>query len=331
MKVLAFPGPKHDPSPAWVEEVAPAAPRAELDGGGPTHYDRITVRVITIAIVLSLLVHLAVLFVPFLKPDDQQKKAPADETGPLSVTIASAKPQPPAPVPKPDAAVPQPPVQPTLQPKQQARPKPTPQRQRPQIAVNRGSTPPFVVPPPTVAQPPTPQAPPTPQPVVPTTDDFSERLAARQAQRRAENGGAPDEVVESENERANRIAKANIAAQQRSASPGQDPDQAGGIFDLKHTGVNEAEFVFNGWNRTFRRSVGQTFEVRTGNNPDIRIAVIRQMIAVIREQRPGEFEWYSHRLGKAVTMSARPADQKELEVFLLKEFYADDPRAQARQ
>ena len=202
---------------------------------------------------------------------------------------------------------------------------PTP-RPQPQIAVN-GSRPPFVVPPP-VAQQPTP--PEVQQPVKPTTEDFAEVLAARQAARRAANGGAPDEVVESDNERANRIAKANVLAQQRSSSPGQDPDQAGGIFDLRHTGVTDAEFVFNGWNRTFRRSLGKTFEVRLGNNPDIRIAVIRQMIAVIREQRPTDFEWHSHRLNKDITMSARVKDQPELELFLMKEFYPQDPRAQAR-
>jgi hypothetical protein len=118
-------------------------------------------------------------------------------------------------------------------------------------------------------------------------------------------------------------------AQQRSASPGQDPDQAGGIFDLRHTGLTEAEFVFNGWNRTFRRSVGQTIEVKMGNNPDIRIAVIRRMIDIIREQMQGDFQWESHRLNKVVTMSARVKDQPELELFLMKEFYPQDPRAQA--
>ena len=52
------------------------------------------------------------------------------------------------------------------------------------------------------------------------------------------------------------------------------------------------------------------------------------MIEIIREQQPGDFEWYSYRLkGKSVIMSARPKDQPELEAFLLKEFYEGDPRA----
>ncbi len=324
MKVLAFPGPKHVPS---VEEpiVAPP-PKPAFDGEGPEHYDRITIRAITIAIVLSFFVHLAVLFLPLMNKVDQELKAPADEIGPLSVTIAQSNPQPPAPTPQPKqqpSAEKPTPAPPRPLPKTQ----PTPPRPRSQIAINNGRTPPFVIPPPTTAQPPTPEAVQTPQPIVPTTEDFSEVLAARQRQRRAENGGAPDSVLESDDQRASRIAKANIAAQQRSSSPGQDQSEAGGIFELKRTGATDAEFVFNGWNRDFRRKLGKTYEVKIGDNPSIQLAVVRQMIEIIREQQPGDFEWYSYRLkGKSVIMSARPKDQKELEAFLLQEFYGNDPR-----
>jgi outer membrane biosynthesis protein TonB len=328
LKVLPFPAPKHRlPDDDIVEVVTQDAPPPAFGSDAPPpQYDRITVRAITIAIVLSLLVHLVFFLLPAFNPVNQEMKAPADEIGPLSVTIAQSAPPAPQPRPEPPPQQ-QKPTPPTPTPQKPQKPVArTPQpRPQPQVSVN-GNRPPFVVPPP-VAQPPTPEV--QPQPVKPTVDDFAETLAARQAARRAANGGAPDEVVESDDERANRIAKANVLGQQRSASPGQDPDQAGGIFDLRHTGVNEAEFVFNGWNRTFRRSLGQTFEVRTGNNPDIRLAVIRQMIAIIREQRPTDFEWHSHRLGKVVTMSARPQDQPELELFLMKEFYPQDPRSQA--
>jgi hypothetical protein len=324
LKVLAFPGPKHELPAPEVEEVVPppAPPRHALEDDVPQQYDRITIRAITVAIVLSLFVHILVLVSPWMNSIDKEQKAPADENGPLSVSIATPPP-PPSPV-KQEAAAEQP------APKQQkpvAKPKPTPPQPRSQLAVNTGRTPPFVIPPPTTAQPPTPEAAPTPQPVVPTTEDFSEQLAARQMARRAQNGGAPDEVVESENERANRIAKGNMLAQQRSASPGQDPNQSGGIFDLRRTGLNEAEFIFNGWNRDFRRGVGKSFEVKTGNNSDIRIAVIRQMIEIIREQQPGDFEWYG-RDRRSIVMSARVKDQPELEIFLMKEFYPQDPRAQ---
>ncbi len=325
MKVLAFPGPKHNPSPDAEEEVVvPPSPEPALDGEGPKHYDRITIRAISVAVVLSLFVHFALLFVPMMSKVDQELKAPADEIGPLSVTIAQSNPQPPAPQQKQEAAVDTP--RPTP-PKPAPKTRPSPPRSQSQIAITNGRTPPFVIPPPTTVQPPTPEAAQTPQPVVPTTDDFAERLAANQRARRAANGGAPDEVLESDDQRASRIAKANIAAQQRSSSPGQDQSEAGGIFEMKRTGSSDAEFVFNGWNRDFRRKLGKTYEVKIGNNPTIQLAVIRQMIEIIREQQPGDFEWYSYRLkGKSIIMSARPKDQKELEAFLLQEFYGNDPR-----
>ncbi len=339
MKVLAFPGPKQRLPDERVEEaVAPPEP-AFAGEAPPPKYDRITIRAITVALALSLFLHIVILVGPWFNELDKQMKAPADEIGPLSVTIADTTP-PPGPQPKPESppvekSVPTPTPTPTP-PRQVARPAPAPPHPRPQIAVTRGSRPPFVVPPPTAAPPPLPApapvAPPQPQPqpVQPSNEDFSDVLAARQRARRAANGGAPDEVVESDNERANRIAKANILAQQRSSSPGQDPDQSGGIFDLRHTGLNDAEFVFNGWNRNFQRKLGQVIEVRTGNAPDIRIAVVRRMIDIIREQKPGDFEWYNYRTGKTAVMSARPKDQPELELFLLKEFYPDDPRINPR-
>ena len=331
MKVLAFPGPRQTTPPA-SEDAVPSfsvVPTAIGDDGGDRHYDRITIRAITIALVLSLFVHIVVLVSPLMDKIEKEQKAPADEQGPLSVTIAQAPPQPPSPLPTPkqEQAVEQPKPTPKQPPKPAVRPTPAPARPRPQIAINSGATPPFVVPPSTTTQAPTPDVAPTRPTPTPVAPSFEEELAIRQRNRRAQNGGAPDEVVESDNERANRIAKANIMAQQRSASPGQDPDQSGGIFDLRHTGLNEAEFVFNGWNRDFRRGMGKTFEVRAKDG-DIHMAVIRQMIQIIREQQPGDFTWYG-RARKEIVMSARPKDQPELELFLLREFYPTDPRALA--
>ena len=336
LKVLAFPAPRQRP-PDDGDEPVVVPPATSHVAAEPPQYDRITVRAITVAIVLSLFVHIILLVSPLLDDLNKEQKAPADEQGPLSVTIAQSKPQPPQPQqqPKQEEAVQQPTPTPRPTPTTRsppvtkpARPRvPTPQP-RAQIAINNGRTPPFIVPPPQTA-PPTdsaPAAPPQPsQPTPPVASSFEEELAIRQRARRAQNGGAPDEVVESDNERANRIAKANVMKQQRSASPGQDPDQSGGIFDLRHTGLSEAEFVFNGWNRDFRRGMGRTYEVKAKDG-DINLSVVRQMIEIIREQQPGDFTWYG-RSHKEVVLSARPKDQKELELFLLKEFYPADPRS----
>jgi len=61
--------------------------------------------------------------------------------------------------------------------------------------------------------------------------------------------------------------------------------------------------------------------VRKANNPDIRIAVVRAMIAIIRDQEKGDFIWDSRRLGRSLDLSARLEDSAGLEDVLMREFY----------
>jgi hypothetical protein len=93
------------------------------------------------------------------------------------------------------------------------------------------------------------------------------------------------------------------------------------VFTIERIGYDTAEFTFFGWNKDIRRNTLQTIEVRKGGEPDIRIAVVRRMIAVIREQEKEDFVWESKRLGRNVTMSARPRDTAGLEAFLMAEFF----------
>ena len=64
-------------------------------------------------------------------------------------------------------------------------------------------------------------------------------------------------------------------------------------------------------------------EVRRGDNASIQLAVVRRMVALIREQAAGNFVWESVRLRRDVTLSAAPAENAGLEEFLLKEFFPD--------
>ena len=91
-------------------------------------------------------------------------------------------------------------------------------------------------------------------------------------------------------------------------------------------GRDSAEFIFFGWNKDIRRNSKQLIEVTRGDSSDIRIAVVRKMIAIIREDEPGDFVWVSQRLGRNVTLSARPRDNAELEDFIMQEFFADPRR-----
>lgn len=278
-----------------------------------TQYDQLTIRAITVAVVLSLFVHLAILLLPILQKSDRDLRAPAEEIGPLSVTIAAAKPPAPS---TPQEEQKKEPQKTQPPPKASARPRSTPL-----IALNRPSTG-FTMP-----APPTPEAAPSPPSAAPPTEvDLSAYIEARRRARQSANS-TTQEPAEDDDARAKRIAIANIKAQERSANPGTDPDEGGGIFQLQRTGLHEAEFLFRGWNKSFRRTWAQQVEVRQGSNADIRIAVIRRMIEIIREQKPGDFVWESHRLHRAVTMSARPEDTAQLETFLMKEFYPEDGRA----
>ena len=92
---------------------------------------------------------------------------------------------------------------------------------------------------------------------------------------------------------------------------------------MKRLGSEDAEFWFAGFNKDIGRKVRQLIEVRKGSSSDIRIAVVRRMIAIVREEVQGDFSWRSHRLGHEVWMSARPADDQALQDFLMLEMFPD--------
>jgi hypothetical protein len=128
-------------------------------------------------------------------------------------------------------------------------------------------------------------------------------------------------VVEDDKARTNRIVAGNLGLG-RAPTFGDDPSHGGGIFQIKRIGYSDAEFMFFGWNKDIRHNTNQLVEVRKGDASDIRIAVVRKMIAIIREHASGDFLWESQRLGRQITLSARPADNAGLEEVLMKEFFA---------
>ncbi|MGB8432835.1 MAG: hypothetical protein WCE38_01055, partial [Burkholderiales bacterium] len=138
-----------------------------------------------------------------------------------------------------------------------------------------------------------------------------------------ETSSAPPE--EDERERHNRVVAANLGLL-RTPEFGHDPEGGGGIFQVQRMGLDDAEFVFFGWNKDIRRNSRQLIEVQRGDNSDIRIAVIRRMIAIIRENESGDFVWMSKRLGQNITLSARLRDNEGLESFLMRDMFADAGR-----
>ena len=97
-----------------------------------------------------------------------------------------------------------------------------------------------------------------------------------------------------------------------------------GIFEITSMGQRNATFAFRGWTNDYSTSKRQFFEVEVSGGQDVRLAMIRRMILLIREHYDGDFNWESHRLGRSVVQSARPEDNAGLEDFLMMEFFGSN-------
>jgi len=291
---------------------------------GPDYrHDVITVRVIWVAFVLSLLVHVAALW---LSPPLMRSLTldPAARTEPAPALVARLAPRS---VPReiaPPAAPPSPPPQASSPPRQRATkappaaPAPVPPRP---IAKSEP-------PPPSTPAPP---APPAEAPAIAGPSAESDLSAFIAARRRAR--GEPTTTsaqgrelnappAEDEKERLNRTVAANLGLN-KVPTFGDDPKRGGGMFQLRRMGTDDAEFYFNGWNQDIGRISRQLIEVRKGANPDIRLAVVRKIIEIIRAHEPGDFVWVSRRMGRQVALSARAGDNAGLEEFMMREFFSD--------
>jgi hypothetical protein len=95
----------------------------------------------------------------------------------------------------------------------------------------------------------------------------------------------------------------------------------GGYFLVERMTWTDATLSFYRWNRGVQR-----LEVARENNLSIQLAVIKQVIALMRENGfSGDVNWISERLGRTVEISARERDQVKLEAFLMLEFFSADP------
>ena len=149
--------------------------------------------------------------------------------------------------------------------------------------------------------------------------DLSSYIEAR---RRARGDAAPVTPSDDADARSKSVVAANLGSP-RDRSFGYDPRQGGGMFRIERIGTDYAEFHFFGWNNQISRNTKQLIEVRKGENSDIRIAVVRKMIAIIRETAQEDFVWVSTRLGRSLTLSARAKDNGGLEEFMMREFFPD--------
>ncbi len=99
-----------------------------------------------------------------------------------------------------------------------------------------------------------------------------------------------------------------------------------GIFEITSRSSRHATFAFKGWTNDYSNAKLQYFEVEAGSGQDIRLMIVKRMIALIREHYQGDFTWESHRLARSVTQSARLEDNAGLEDFLMMEFFGSNYR-----
>jgi hypothetical protein len=93
-----------------------------------------------------------------------------------------------------------------------------------------------------------------------------------------------------------------------------------GIFSIQRLEAKNASFSFKGWT-DYTNVKLKFYEVEASGGEDVRLVMIRRMIAIIREHYDADFPWESHRLGRTITKSARQEDSAELEDFLMQEFF----------
>jgi hypothetical protein len=287
-------------------------------------HDVVTIRIIWLALFLSLLVHMVALLTspPLMRPVafDPSDKAEASQALIAQLT-PRATPSPPESAPPPTPA-----ARPSVAAPPPARSAPRPAPPPPPIVRNEPAPSAIPTPPPPPTQPAETQ--PTPRP--PAETDLSSYIAARRNARgdaaaTSESNAPNAPPAESEKERLNRVVAANLGLN-KTPTFGDDPKRGGGMFQIRRIGYDDAEFIFNGWDQDIGRVARQLIEVRKGSNPDIRIAVVRKIIEIIRAHEPGDFIWISRRASKGVALSARPADNAALEDYMMREFFGGDQR-----
>jgi hypothetical protein len=276
-----------------------------LDTTYSSRHDRITVPTLWVAFALSLTLHALFLlgWIPLPKTSLFDELKQGKPEGALAVRIAP----PPRPVVPP--APPSAPI--AARPAQSSKPSaPKAPQPRPAPKILAAERSPALSPTPTESSRP------------PAKGDLAAYVEARRSARESPLQPRPaPPPAETEQERDNRIAAERLGLT-RAPSFGAEKQKGGGIFQIQRVTFDEAEFFFYGWNKAIQRRSRQMIEVRRGNNPTIEIAVVRRMIAIIREYVKEDFTWESQRLHRDVQLSARPADNAGLEEFMMQEFFS---------
>ena len=260
-----------------------------------------------LALVLSILVHLLVLLLIVPKIDMK----PSASATTIEVSLA----------PKPQTKNPAEPL-PTTPAEIPSEPKPTVIAKKLNSPASRPKANDFSVPKVlTTPRPSQQQVPATPRVPQPAPADAPKDMAEYIAQQRAKRDSA-------ESDAARQNAAAAVAEQGLSEEAKRDAriknnfnNGTNGIFEITNLSSSSANFSFLGWTSSVSNARREFFDVEAKNGQDVRLLMIRRMIAIIRQHYQGDFDWESQRLGRTISKSARLEDSAELEDFLMQEFF----------
>ncbi|MBC7756172.1 MAG: hypothetical protein H7Z20_05910 [Bdellovibrio sp.] len=271
-----------------------------------------------VALLVSIVLHLLVLLL--IVPKIQLNAAPTSAT--IEVSLAPKKT---APVAEPAPTIVEPEPEPELQPKPKSKFKSTIIAQKPASKTSKPTANDFVVPKTLTTPEPSPQQVPTPPNSLPKTlTDAPTDMASYVAQQRAKRDA-------SESDAASQNATAAAAEQGQSEEAKRDAriknnfnNGTNGIFEITNLTSNSASFSFLGWTSSVSNARREFFDVEAKSGQDVRLAMIRRMISLIRLHYQGDFDWQSQRLGRTISKSARVEDSAELEGFLMQEFFGQN-------
>ncbi len=262
-------------------------------------------RVSRAGLVVTVVLHMLLVLAYLYRPQQDENAAPPSGTAITYISAVPAKPK----VKAPQTAA----VEPV---KREPRDRPVkPVKERRQEVVNVQRLPDTITPPdePSPApQTPAP-APPEPQKVDPA-EDMSARIAARQRARQEASG---EPAAETEDERANRIARANIESA-NGKSRGEDDVP---LVTVTTHSFNAATINLRGYDSEKRRRTLQQLQVELGMEKDIQTASVVRMIAFMRSGGLAQLTWTSGRLNKKVELDLRPGNDERLKMFLFAEMF----------
>lgn len=302
------------PSPPTDKTVAPAAvPLWELPAKADRTLQISISRNTLVAICISALLHLLVVLI--FNPRALLPEGVTGKPQPITVTLnAPVKPAEPQPALEPPPA-PEPVVQPPQPKPKKPAVKPRPRTEQPDVMAVEKPSPDLLAKPQESASPPA-------QAEAAPTDMMSYVKAAQARRQAAENYAAQINADAAAKERQ------PTEDELRSAAIKRNLQQSGtnGIFQIISKNNRSAVFAFHGWKRDFSYNRREVVQVDAGPGEDIERLVIRRMIKLIREHEQGYFTWESYRLGRTVTLSAKPEDNAGLEDFLIQEIFGTGQR-----